>query len=168
MTFTIRRLGPADAAALRAIRLEAMAQAPEAFGSNLAREASRSDADFAAMAATSSIFAACVGGEVVGMVGIRRADGPREGHKAHLWGMYVRASARGAGVGAALLQAALAAAPQGVVQVQLAVVVDNAAAVALYRRFGFEPYGRAPRALALESGYVDEWLMVRRLDHTPG
>jgi ribosomal protein S18 acetylase RimI-like enzyme len=84
-------------------------------------------------------------------------------HKGFIWGMYVRPEARGAGVGRALLQAAIAHATGRVEQLKLDVVADNAAALALYRAAGFIAYGTEPRALKLGEIYLDEVLMALRL-----
>jgi ribosomal protein S18 acetylase RimI-like enzyme len=48
-------------------------------------------------------------------------------------------------------------------QLTLSVVQGNDAALALYKRCGFETYGVEPRALKSTTGYADEVLMVRFL-----
>ena len=62
-----------------------------------------------------------------------------------------------------LVQALLLAAAGVVEQLTLTVVSENHAAIALYRKFGFEVYGVEPRALKQPEGYSDEVLMVRFL-----
>lgn len=164
----IRRLaGPADAALFRRLRLEALAVAPEAFGSSWEVEAPRPLAAFAERLASSTVLAAFAAGAPVGLAGLRREDSPRTRHKAVLWGVFVARAARGRGVGAALLHAVLAAAPPGVEQVTLAVTAANRGAIALYERAGFVPYGLAARALKDAAGYADEVLMLRELDPPP-
>jgi len=74
--------------------------------------------------------------------------------------------ARGRGVGSALLGAALQRAERGGVlrKLSLAVFADNAAALALYRRFGFVEEGRRAGEYLLEDGSErDDVLMARRL-----
>jgi ribosomal protein S18 acetylase RimI-like enzyme len=158
---TIRRLGVDDVADYRAIRLAALRTAPEAFGSTHDGEAERPDAAFAVRLVSSTVFGAYDGGAIVGMVGLRREEGPKDRHKAHVWGMFVRPEAQGMGVGAALMEALLAEAAEIVEQVTLTVVDRNHAAIALYEKFDFQMYGVEPRALKTASGYEDEVLMVR-------
>ena len=52
----------------------------------------------------------------------------------------------------------------GFEQLELGVYADNARAIALYKKMGFEECGRIPRAFRLRDGsYIDEILMVRFL-----
>ena len=69
----------------------------------------------------------------------------------------------GQGIGTALLTALLDTADRwlGIWRVQLTVYVDNAPAIRLYERFGFEVEG-THRAYALRDGrYVDAHVMAR-------
>ena len=55
----------------------------------------------------------------------------------------------------------------GVLRIELTVYVDNAAAIALYRKFGFETEGRH-RGYALRDGrYVDALAMARLHPNPP-
>ena len=78
--------------------------------------------------------------------------------------MYVRDPARGTGLAGQLVDAVLAHARREVELVQLSVVASNDAARRLYERRGFERYGVEPRALKVDGRYLDEALMVKRLD----
>jgi ribosomal protein S18 acetylase RimI-like enzyme len=159
----IRRLSAANRHDYRNIRLEALRSAPEAFGSTHASEAERPIEAFEERLASSVVLGAYRHEEIVGMVGLAREPGPKERHKAFLWGMYVRSDMAGRGVGAALVEAILEQAPPDIEQITLAVVQDNKAAVALYQRVGFTAYGTEPRALKIEDRYFDEILMVKFL-----
>ena len=75
----------------------------------------------------------------------------------------MRPEARGLGVASLLLGAIIAAAAERYEQITLEVAADNSAALALYDKFGFVRYGRAPRALKTLDGYQDEILMLRFL-----
>ncbi len=163
---TIRRLIEADAADYRAIRLEALQRAPQAFGSTHAAEASRPVAAFAERLAGSVVLGAYAAPGIVGMAGLARSSGPKESHKGFLWGMYVCAEMRGQGIGALLVEAVIAAAAAPLEQITLSVVRENASARALYERFGFTAYGVEPRALKTPDGYLDEVLMVKFLRPT--
>ncbi len=159
----IRRLGILEAKDFRAIRLAALKQDPEAFGSTYEAEVARSVADFTDRLATSMVFGAYAEGEIVGVVGFKREAGHKDAHKGFVWGMYVRPGLRRHGVGAALIEALLQCAGQVVEQLTLTVVGGNDAAIAMYQKSGFEIYGVEPRALKGDTGYSDEVLMVRFL-----
>ena len=101
-------------------------------------------------------------GVVVGAAGFDVLQPPRPRHVANL-GMAVAAGRRGEGIGSALLAAAIDTAERwhGVRRIELEVYVDNAAAIALYARHGFDQEGVA-RGYALRDGrYVDVALMAR-------
>lgn len=142
----VRRLGAGDVQDFRTIRLAALAEAPDAFGSVHAREAVRSAAEHAETLASSTVFGAYAADAIVGMVGWKQEQGPKTSHKGFVWGFYVAPPARRAGIGTALLAAIVASARERVEQLTLTVVSDNAGAIALYERFGFAAYGVEPRA----------------------
>jgi RimJ/RimL family protein N-acetyltransferase len=107
------------------------------------------------------------GQSVVGSLSIRRDDQPATRHVATL-GMFVIASHRGRGVGTALMTEAMRwAREHRLERIELTVYPHNAAALALYRRFGFVEEGRLVRHAKKSYGYEDEILMARLLDE-PG
>ena len=78
-------------------------------------------------------------------------------------GISVAREAQGRGVGSALMAAMCDYADRwaGVLRLELTVYTDNAAAVALYRKFGFVVEG-THRAYAMRDGrYVDAHAMAR-------
>jgi ribosomal protein S18 acetylase RimI-like enzyme len=75
--------------------------------------------------------------------------------------MYVRPSARRAGVGRRLVEAIVELAHQRVELIQLAVVSDNQQARRLYERLGFVEYGIEKKALKHDGRYSDEVLMAK-------
>jgi putative acetyltransferase len=101
------------------------------------------------------------GSLLIGTAGLWRFTG-RQSHVGGL-GMNVHDAWIGRGVGTALLAALLDSADNwlGIRRLQLTVYVDNAPAIRLYRRFGFELEG-THRAYALRDGrYVDAHAMAR-------
>ena len=96
----------------------------------------------------------------MGVAGFKQETGPKERHKGVVWGVYVQPDARGQGVAAALIAGIVDCARNVVEQLTLSVVHGNDAAIALYRRFGFEIYGVEPRARKTLGGYVDKVLMA--------
>jgi L-amino acid N-acyltransferase YncA len=68
---------------------------------------------------------------------------------------YVRAAARGRGVGSALVQHAIAQAPRLGKHVLFGMLLEkNAASIGLLRKFGFELWGRLPDAALIDGELV--------------
>jgi putative acetyltransferase len=107
--------------------------------------------------------------EVVGSAGLHpRSDLPRLRHVAMI-GISVAAEAQRQGVGKALMQALCDYADRWmqVLRIELSVYSDNAAAIALYRTFGFE-IEATQRGYALRDGaYVDSLIMARLHPNPP-
>ncbi len=135
----LRTLGRDDRDLLRALRLRALADAPWAFSSTLAREAAFTDADWDARLArpgASTFVAVGRGGAPVGLVtGVPDPEQPRA---ADLVGMWVDPAARRSGVGDSLVARLMVWAREGGVDVmRLCVTEGNKAAERLYARNGF-------------------------------
>ena len=160
----IRRLETPDASLYMDIRLEALQRNPEAFGSTFAWESAQPLSWFEASIGRAAIFGAFLDGRLVGMAGFAPQESAKRAHKALLWGMYVRTSARSAGVGKRLVAAVLDHARGRVEMVQLTVVSENEAARRLYHAMGFVEYGYEKRALKQDGKYYDDVLMVNFLD----
>jgi ribosomal protein S18 acetylase RimI-like enzyme len=113
----------------------------------------------------SQVFGAYDGDDMVGAVTIEFSEKFKTRHKAHLLGMFVKASARGQGIGKALLTSALSAAKDrpGVLVVMLTVTEGNHSASALYESCGFKAFGIEPMAVATTDGYHAKVHMWHRL-----
>jgi phosphoribosylglycinamide formyltransferase-1 len=160
----IRRLTEADAAAFRAIRLEALKTAPEAFGSSYDTERERSETEFAATLTRNYVAGAWLNDTLVGTAGFYSFASSKEAHRGGVWGVFVHPDHRGSGIARALVEAVVSYARDHVIQLHLSVVTTNTAAVALYTRLGFSIYGTEPRSLSVNGQFFDEHLMVKRLD----
>ena len=104
----IRRLAATDALDYRTIRLAARARDPDAFGSVYDLEVARPLSAFAERLTSAAVFGAFTGERIVGMAGFKAESGPKDCHKGFVWGLYVRPSARGQGIAAALMRAVIA------------------------------------------------------------
>jgi L-phenylalanine/L-methionine N-acetyltransferase len=109
-----------------------------------------------------------IGGAVVASAGLF-GPGPqvRRRHAASL-GIAVTGAAQGQGVGTALMQALCDYADRWgqILRIELTVFADNARAIALYRRFGFETEG-THRGYALRDGAYADVLSMARLHPAP-
>jgi ribosomal protein S18 acetylase RimI-like enzyme len=166
---TIRPLRADDAAQWRTIRLESLKAHPIAFQSSYEEAVTKDLAFFAGRIppanSDSALFGAFIDGNLVGTCGLQVLSGPKQRHKAQVWGMYVTPSARRHGTGAALVQTAIDHARTRVAIVSLVVSMENDAARALYRRMGFVPYGVEKRALRYEGVDHDDELMALDLQN---
>lgn len=141
---TVRRVREEEWELVREVRLSALRDSPLAFGSTLQREQSfppeewRARVQRGASAPDSATYLAVdPKGTCLGMAGIGQPPGDR---RFQVWGMWVRPSARGRGVGRDLLLALLewVSSHHGTVDVLLHVNPQQVAAVHLYRSLGFE------------------------------
>ena len=147
----VRQLTAGDWAQLRAARLAALAEAPYAFASTLAREQEFTDEVWRSRAGSGRIFAAWQGATIVGLAtGLppeaaqaAQAAQPAEAAPAwHLVGMWVAPACRGQRVADRLVDAVCEQARQsGAASVTLWVTDVNDRARAFYRRLGFVPTG---------------------------
>ena len=159
----IRRLGSADAAVYRELRLAALRNSPEAFGSTFERESAEPLEWFRARLENGQVFGAFRALELFGIAGFVRREDEKEKHTGLLVGMYVRPDARNAGIGRQLIEAVIDYARQHVELLQLTVVKDNHRARQLYARLGFVEYGIEKNSLKQDGRYFDEILMAMDL-----
>jgi putative acetyltransferase len=102
-------------------------------------------------------------GEVVGSAWLHPVGPAVRRRHAMMLGICVAKAAQGKGIGNALMQALVDYADNwaGVLRIELTVYPDNARAIALYEKFGFEIEG-THRGYALRDGvYVDAYAMAR-------
>ena len=164
MRFDLQILGPEDASAFRALRLEALERHPCAFAAAYDEESGQSAADVAERLVRQAVFGGFVDGALVGVAGFATPALAKKMHKGVLWGVYVCACRRGHGLGRALVAQVIGYARGRVAQLHATVVAANPVACALYRDLGFVTYGVEPRALKVGERYFDQELMVLMLD----
>lgn len=155
-------------AAYKALRLKAIESAPFALWPSYQEEAALTQAQVAERIEPGPhqiVFGAFEGGKLVGIAGLRREKLEQIAHRATVWGVAVDPEHRKQGIAKKLLQRLVGhARDQGILQVQLAVAVDNPAAQALYRSLGFQSFGVEPRAMRVGERFYDEEHMVLLLD----
>ena len=138
----IRQLTEQDWREYKRLRLASLQDAPDSFGSTFEKEQLFSEATWRARLTPAAVTAqlpliAFVDGTAVGLAfGVLHNSGDS---CAHVYQMWVANSARGRGIGKLLLQKILDwAAHLNIEEVNLLVTVDNAAAITLYQRLGFQ------------------------------
>lgn len=164
----VRRLTAPDAPSLRRLRLDALMETPESFGSSYEEEHTLTLEDIRAWITPlddGAMFGVFTDDALAGMVGVGRQRKLKMRHKAHIWSMYVTPAQRGQGLGRLLMHAAIAHAQtmRGIRQVQLSVTANNSAAAALYASLGFVEYGTEREALCVNGLLYDETLMALAL-----
>lgn len=160
-------LHPARWREAKQLRLEALQEDPPAFGTSYEDALEYADEVWTTRAKAAferegalALYAE-VAGTLVGMAGAGWTGRRKTRHVAEVYAVYVKPNHRGEGIGAALVQGLLEelkTLPQ-IEKVKLGVTDSNEAAVALYRRLGFEIVGRARRALQVDGRYYDLYYM---------
>ena len=163
----IERLDVSHALDYRALMLEAYDLHPQAFTSSV-RERAVTPLSWWESRLTGKLDVVLGAFDEEGLAGIvGLAFEPREKawHKVTLFGMYVSARARQRGLGAQLVQAALAEAKSHpkLRLIQLTVTAGNDAAFNLYQRCGFVQFGLEPMAVRVGEDYFDKIHMWREL-----
>jgi ribosomal protein S18 acetylase RimI-like enzyme len=155
----VRTLAAHEWPLYRALRLRALGDAPAAFCSTLAEEAARTDQDWAwrlnigATSGRDRPLVAELDGTSAGLAWAKVDAG--DPSQVNLFQMWVAPEARGRGVAAALLEAAILwARAMNTHAMQLGVVCGNEAALRLYERAGFyavgEPEPQRPGSTRME------------------
>ncbi|MEY2688376.1 MAG: hypothetical protein RL375_2574 [Pseudomonadota bacterium] len=144
--YAIRSVDPEQWQTYRAIRLRALLDSPDAFGSTYEIEVARPDDQWlsrisgAATSGKDRVVFSVMGENVCGLAWCKVSA--LEPGVADLFQMWVDPGFRGLGIGAALLQDAVDyARGAGVDILRLGVTVAESPAMRLYSSFGFKPVG---------------------------
>jgi RimJ/RimL family protein N-acetyltransferase len=166
----IRYAVEADAEALHALRLEALASHPTAFAADYDVTAARSSEQWINLIrdyARDDKGVTCVAdvnGGLIGMSGLVRGHWPKTRHDGQIWGVYVREAWRGLSVAGSILAGCVDwAQVSGLAILKLSVVTSNTSAIRCYERCGFKSYCVEPMVLFYEGVYYDEILMAKTI-----
>lgn len=164
MTYTpsIRTFAPHEWGTYRDLRLRALADSPDAFGSTLERETTYGREHWLRWIggwgeSDNALFVGVEGETWAGMAVGAHHPGDE---LAHLYGMWVDPERRGRGIGRALVDAVLGwAAARDAAAIELGVTTTNDVAVAFYRASGFVETGDVE---PLREGSPLELFLMRR------
>lgn len=160
----IRRVDPDEWERFRELRLTALAEAPYAFGSTLARELGFDEETWRARLARGRQLVAERDGDWLGTVAGVAAE---DGSGAELVSMWVAPQARGGGLGAELVLAVIDwARAAGHDRLSLWVAEGNQRAERLYLRLGFARTGRVVPIRPEEPDRLEAEMSLR-LTHPP-
>ena len=169
-TISIRFIRDSEVEAFKSLRLEALREHPESFGTDYEEDAAQPESVWkervgkAAGDPSGSIVLADAGNELAGMVGVWRGSGIKTRHEANIWGVYVRPKYRGHKLTEQMINEALGWCRGGNVRiVRLTVVTCNTAAIHAYQKCGFLVCGVSPEEIKVGDVYYDELLMWRRV-----
>jgi len=145
------------------LRLEALAHDPSAFGSSVEEEEAQSEDDWKRR--IPNVLFAMSGDRPVGMIVFVTNSRIKTKHTAEIFGVYVKSSHRGKGIGSELLGEALSQIRKNrsVLKVSLSVNPEQEPAVELYRKAGFEVVGRARKDLKVGRRFYDLLYMEKFL-----
>jgi ribosomal protein S18 acetylase RimI-like enzyme len=160
---SVRRFEAHEWPDYRDLRLRSLADSPDAFGSTLALEQGRDDAEWkrrlgeAMLSRGDCPVVAELGSKLVGLAWGRRDDAQPE--IAHLYQMWVAPEARRVGAGDGLLKAVVEwARATGFTRLVLEVNMLNEPARLLYERAGFEKHGESEPGRA---GFLGQEMQLR-------
>jgi RimJ/RimL family protein N-acetyltransferase len=160
----VRPAVPADSEALANLGRSVAAEGELWLTYNRSASDERRNVKSARRDPNAAVFVAETPAGVVGRLSIARDGNPVSHHVAEL-GLMVAAGHRRQGVGSALMEeAATWARRSGVTKLELHVFPHNEAAIALYRKLGYQDEGHRRRHYRIAGHYVDAILMALYLD----
>ncbi|HWA00416.1 MAG TPA: GNAT family N-acetyltransferase [Caulobacterales bacterium] len=155
-----RELNSADLGEYRELHRLSLTHAAGAFADTVALDAARDDADVAAMLDRGEAWGAFQDGRLIAKCVMDAMPYPAFAHVRWVHGVYVHPDSRGGGAAMRLLRAAMIAhRASGALRFQLWVNAENAPAIGVYKRLGFQEIGRAPQGIRIGERYVDDVLM---------
>jgi ribosomal protein S18 acetylase RimI-like enzyme len=168
----IRKLTENDATSLWKLRLYALETDPISFGESPEELQKTTVEEYRSrlrLGATANfVFGAFEGETMVAMTGFYREAAVKRRHKGWIWGVFVSPSARGKGLGRALLAKVIETAKvlPGIRCLLLTVSTTQQAAIKLYEDLGFRSFGTEPQALMVGERFVDEHHMILEFEES--
>ncbi len=159
----IRRLYSSDAKGYQELRLKALKNHPEAYGSSYEEESEFSIEVFEQRLSNPDhlTWGAYVDERLAGVVTLITSTRKKTMHNGTIVAMYVDDLYRRHGIGSYLLKhAIIEAKSKSILNLYLTVTTTNLVAKKLYSSFGFVTYGIEKNGLKIDQQYFDSELMV--------
>lgn len=147
----------------KTIRLEALQNSPESFGSSYEEEILYTEEDWKKNLENNYIFGIFINNELVASACYAPFSNLKGKHRGMIWGVYTNVAHRKKGLSKALMQKLISHAITKVGQLHLSCTTTNQQAQNMYENLGFKIYGTDPKALKINDKYYDEYLMVLEL-----
>ena len=173
MKIDYRKIESSESKIFRSIRLEALKNSPESFGSIYEEEVGKSQLHFEGIIergdfANIFFFGAFTdAGELIGIAGFTREIAVKSRHRGIIISMYVKPELQGRKVGENLLLAVLkeAFAIEVIEQIQLTFVAGNHSAARLYEKIGFKTFGVHKDFFKTDENYWDlQYMQLMKKD----
>ena len=164
---SVRRLGAADAVAIRDIRLEGLRLYPQNFGASWEEESVKPLTWWETRwSEPVRVFGAEAGEKLAGILAVSLNPRVKSAHHASIGAVYVRPQFHQAGIATLLMQSAMECLLTGDFSdrakiATLTVTSGNQVARRLYERFGFKVCAHLDHELLVDGQFYDE-LMMRR------
>lgn len=160
----VRKLSDKDYLLYKTIRLEALRKNPNAFGSTYEYESVQDNSYWQNTLNSQLILGLFDAKQIIGCVGLDIHPMERFKHNAKLWGMYVSEEYRGSEAASKLIEeTASHVKKMGIVQIHLACMEENKKAINFYKKLGFQLYGVMPKAVRIDSQYINDCLMIKEI-----
>lgn len=158
-SFRIERLPESRWKECRDLRLEALMEEPIAFGSSFVEEKHITESEWRKRI-NNAIFA-LENSSPIGMVVLIREANLKTNHIGNIFGLFVKRSHRGHGIGYQLIQNAIQEYKKldNIVKIKLAVNKEQSTATKLYSKIGFKIVGTLTKEIKYENKYHDELIM---------
>ncbi len=148
----------------RDLRLEGLKEEPLAFGSSYEEEEILTEQEWRKR--NNNAICALDNNFPVGMVVVICESKLKAKHIANIFGLYVKKSHRGNGVGNRLMEGAIQKLKEAewIKKIRLTVNTEQTAAIGLYKKFGFKEVGVLKNELFYDGKYYDELIMELLLE----
>jgi len=155
----IKKLEKNDWKKWKEIRLEALKKSPDSFLSSFEEESKNSDEFWLEQLEQSLKFGYFIDDKIIGCCVLSIEKAAKIAHTATVFGMYVKDSNRGSGIGLALVDFVKIYAKQNCIKhLYLGCNAQNFSAIKLYRKCGFKVYGTRP-----DPAFIGNALHILRL-----
>lgn len=161
LNVSIKTLNVNESNDFRTIRLSALKNSPEMFGSTYMAEVDKPLDFFENCLLNSTVFGAYHKNKIIGLATLTQDSGIKFSHKASLSSVFIEPEFQRKGVANSLLSAVIEHSKKHVEQILLTVADNNKPAIQLYEKFGFQTYGVEKKAMKVNEQYIDEVLMKR-------